>query len=213
MWAVLAKQIKDPRQVNRVVSIRFRGFDNRPARMAQRCKLSMDLLDIDAVGPTPLPTRRKFFSLSKSPFKWGRHKDQWESLVHAQIVTFQTDVFTSNRLLKYIKEHMYPGCDMRIRKFQAERLDKFYVDPYLKQVDTSVNIEESHKQALLDEDGNWMEHDVEISVDDVIPSMEEYFEEREKEENINKEAEDEEVTDESVNDLLDELSGNNEKVQ
>jgi len=105
--------------------------------------MALDLLGIKNSGPVPLPRQRRMFAFLKSPFKYKKFQELWEIRVISRVLTFETDVLTTRRILPYIYKAKYDGVGLRVKRLSFEPLEKYYKDPYLHtgDVDRLIRLE------------------------------------------------------------------------
>eukprot|EP01125_Pyxidicula_operculata_P008348 TRINITY_DN280_c0_g2_i1.p1 TRINITY_DN280_c0_g2~~TRINITY_DN280_c0_g2_i1.p1 ORF type:complete len:355 (+),score=122.82 TRINITY_DN280_c0_g2_i1:17-1081(+) len=132
MWTTVRyRAASEAHTIPRVTQLKFKAYDNRSVDAARRARIALDLLGINCSGPVPLPRKTTRYAVLKSPFKWKKHQELWEIRTHSRLVTFEADVDTTNRVLQFLYNNVYPGVGLRVRKLVFEPLDKYYKSPYL----------------------------------------------------------------------------------
>lgn len=84
-------------KMHRVTQLQFKGFDTKAVGSARRAKIALDLMGIKSAGPVPMPRQRTLYAFLKSPFKWKKHQELWETRVYTRILTFEADVLTTRK--------------------------------------------------------------------------------------------------------------------
>jgi len=103
----------------------------------ERAQKALEILEVKH-SVSHLPKHLKRWSVLKSPFKWKKHQRAYEKVTHTHMITFESDVLTAKKLIKFLRDTAYPGVGLRIKSFVFEPLEWYYNHPYNNMVDIDV---------------------------------------------------------------------------
>jgi len=158
MWTTLKHQagvnLRKP-QIYRVTQLQFKSYEQwKTGLAARRAKVTLDLLGINNRGPIPMPLYKKRWNWLVNPFKWKKHQELWEIRTASSIITFESDITTTELAMEYIHRRNYPGVEIRVRKLSFEPIEKYYKSPYahlcdINETDRIKKLRKSKAEKLL----------------------------------------------------------------
>jgi len=96
------------------IRIKLRSYDHQLIdKSAQRILKAVKGAGAIVTGPTPLPTKRKIYTVLKSPHVHKKSREQFQQLEHKRLM----DIFTSDSKVveALMKLGISPGVDILIK--------------------------------------------------------------------------------------------------
>ena len=100
--------------MNQKIRIKLEAYDHQLIdKSAQRILKAAKAAGAIVVGPIPLPTKRKVYTMLKSPHVNKKSREQFQQLVHKRLI----DIFAGDSKVveALMKLDMSPGVDILIK--------------------------------------------------------------------------------------------------
>lgn len=96
------------------IRIKIRAFDHKIIDQSTRTIIeTAERSGASVVGPVPLPTSKKKYTVNRSPFVHGRSKDQFEMRVHKRLIDIMSPTAKTVELLMSL--NLPAGVDVEIK--------------------------------------------------------------------------------------------------
>ncbi|KAF2071805.1 hypothetical protein CYY_006866 [Polysphondylium violaceum] len=103
----------------KVVSFNLQGIDNALPYIAKRISWAAKLAGIKTIGPIPLPTEVKKWTVNKSPHVDKNSREQYERCISKRLVQIDAPIETANMFIKFVETKLPPiasTVDIRIQE-------------------------------------------------------------------------------------------------
>eukprot|EP01129_Flabellula_baltica_P003607 TRINITY_DN13361_c0_g1_i1.p1 TRINITY_DN13361_c0_g1~~TRINITY_DN13361_c0_g1_i1.p1 ORF type:complete len:173 (-),score=43.04 TRINITY_DN13361_c0_g1_i1:53-571(-) len=121
-------------RTKKITQIEIMGYEKNVLPFAQKAHTMAKILRLESRF-RHIPQQKRRFNVLKSGFKWKRHSAHYEKRSYRFLLTIESDELVSDRFIGCVKKIMYPGIALKIRHFNFEPLDKYYIHPYMNRVD------------------------------------------------------------------------------
>ncbi|KAK5582441.1 hypothetical protein RB653_004026 [Dictyostelium firmibasis] len=92
----------------KVVSFNLQGIDKVLPYIAKRIAWAAKLSGIKTVGPLPLPSTSKQWTVNKSPHTDKNSRDQYEMKVNKRLVQIDAPIQTADMFVKFVQNKLPP---------------------------------------------------------------------------------------------------------
>ncbi len=121
------KRVEEILGRRRVLELTFAGFDDRFFEASERIIMAAKLVpNARVIGPYPLPTRTRKWTILKGPFKHKKARDQLGLSRYQRRLKIDTTRDVADRFLEFLKENMHPVIAIQVRVHDYVPIEEYF---------------------------------------------------------------------------------------
>ena len=111
----------------RVLELTFVGYDDRFFEASERIILAANMLtDARVMGPHPLPTHTRSWTILKGPFKHKKARDQLGISKYQRRLKIDTTRDVAERFLEFVKENIHACVAIQVRVHDYIPVEEYF---------------------------------------------------------------------------------------